>query len=55
MTDSTLFQANASINSLVPKSGNKDTRQGERGVKLAKRTVSNKIHQTLKYKAHVRF
>ncbi|WP_207386058.1 transposase, partial [Legionella gresilensis] len=46
MTDSTLFQANASLNSLMPKSGSEDANQGERGVKLTKRTVSNKTHQS---------
>ncbi|WP_165482846.1 transposase, partial [Legionella gresilensis] len=46
MTDSTLFQANASLNSLVPKSGSEDANQGERGVKLSKRTISNKTHQS---------
>ncbi len=46
MTDSTLFQANASLNSLISKSGSKDASQGERGVKLTKRTVSNKTHQS---------
>ncbi|WP_427853548.1 transposase [Legionella gresilensis] len=46
MTDSTLFQANASLNSLVPKAGREETNQGERGVKLVKRTLSNKTHQS---------
>ena len=47
MTDSTLFQANTSLNSMVLKSGIDDTsEEGERGIKPPKRTISNKTHQS---------
>ncbi|WP_131781898.1 transposase [Legionella gresilensis] len=41
-----MFQANASLNSLAPKFDREDISQGERGVKLVKRTISNKTHQS---------
>lgn len=48
MTDSTLFQANASLNSMKPINKNEQShyRSGERGILPPRRSISNKTHQS---------